>query len=374
MNARVSKLFICYAMINLSQTGEAWCAYSAADHEFEVAEALAQKHANKQDVEAHYKAALNIDPNHFKTLEKYAAMLIARGHHERALELTARALKLRPDNVDMLYHQAIAAKSIGEDNTALQATDRILRLQCKNIKAIKLKVELLASSGKFKEAEATLHQGFALEPTNPKLLETAASYYALRGKYAKSVELASRYLALDPKDESMRSLRAASYFGMKNYAEALKDYELLIKSSTNNDTRRILLPRRAVAQEALGKTDEALDSLQELKKLEPKNDSAYMKKAELFEKHARFAEAIKEYTEVLKVFPDQTDALTGRGKAFYKLGNVDSALKDLSAAIRMEPRLAYEAYKVRAQIYETIGKKDLAKADLKLLDRYRNEL
>jgi tetratricopeptide (TPR) repeat protein len=79
------------------------------------------------------------------------------------------------------------------------------------------------------------------------------------------------------------------------------------------------------------------------------------------------AEALKAYTEAIKLDRLAASAYVGRGAARLELGQLDAALSDLNQALRLKPDLA-DALFYRAQVHSRRGDSLAAQADL---DRLR---
>ena len=75
--------------------------------------------------------------------------------------------------------------------------------------------------------------------------------------------------------------------------------------------------------------------------------------------------ALADYDFVLKMDPDNSNALTYRGWVYLSLGRYDAALADLSRAIELSvPELAARARSYRANTYYQLKEYDKAIADL----------
>jgi tetratricopeptide (TPR) repeat protein len=57
----------------------------------------------------------------------------------------------------------------------------------------------------------------------------------------------------------------------------------------------------------------------------------------LYVKMRKYEEAIRDFTEVVKLDPAASDALCNRGSAELQLGRIDLALADFDAGLKMKP-------------------------------------
>ena len=80
------------------------------------------------------------------------------------------------------------------------------------------------------------------------------------------------------------------------------------------------------------------------------------------EKQQEYEEAIKHYTEAIKLKPDFAEAYNNRGNAYYEKEEFDNAISDYNTAIKLNPDLA-EVYKSRGTAYALKGEFDNAIRD-----------
>jgi tetratricopeptide (TPR) repeat protein len=73
-------------------------------------------------------------------------------------------------------------------------------------------------------------------------------------------------------------------------------------------------------------------------------------------------QAIAEYTEALRINPNNAAAYNNRGNAYYDKGDYDRAIADYNQAIRLDPNFVF-AYNNRGNAYDNKGDSDRAIAD-----------
>lgn len=80
--------------------------------------------------------------------------------------------------------------------------------------------------------------------------------------------------------------------------------------------------------------------------------------------NGRFDQSIQDFSEALKLKPNDPEIITLRGIAYYAKGLNDKALGDFNQAIQLDPKYA-RGYYQRGMVYQNTEKFDKAVADLK---------
>lgn len=121
----------------------------------------------------------------------------------------------------------------------------------------------------------------------------------------------------------------------EDYIEAVQRYDRLIDPG-NPDS--LALYRRAVALDASGHTDKALDDYTAAIKADPKSSLAFLGRGVLLAARKRaYDRAVEDFDRVLVIEPDNVEALVSRGDAFAQLGDLGRAMADLNRAVALAP-------------------------------------
>ena len=102
-------------------------------------------------------------------------------------------------------------------------------------------------------------------------------------------------------------------------------------------TRILLLTGLVImlALDACGKTTPAEEPASSTEPSAPFGE--YLKQGNEFSQNGQFAEAVDEYKKALDLEPENVDALTNLGVAYYNLGRLDDAIDQYSKAIDIAP-------------------------------------
>ena len=78
-----------------------------------------------------------------------------------------------------------------------------------------------------------------------------------------------------------------------------------------------------------------------------------------------YARAIADYSKIIELDDDSEDAYQKRGDCQFALGQYKKALDDYNLALKHEVDPTAESYRARANVYEKLGKLELAAKDRK---------
>ena len=88
----------------------------------------------------------------------------------------------------------------------------------------------------------------------------------------------------------------------------------------------------------------------------------YNNRAYCFAKLAAYADAIRDYSRVTQLDPENIHALHNRGISYERLGHYKEAIRDFTRVIEIDPDNA-NAYFNRGCCYDAVGELDLAISD-----------
>jgi len=86
---------------------------------------------------------------------------------------------------------------------------------------------------------------------------------------------------------------------------------------------------------------------------------AFTNRGLAYKRKGQWDRAIADYSEAIRLNPNDAQVLSNRGNAFYYKGQLDRAIEDYDDAIRLQPDLA-EAYGNRGNVYRKKGQIDRA--------------
>jgi Flp pilus assembly protein TadD len=120
--------------------------------------------------------------------------------------------------------------------------------------------------------------------------------------------------------------------------------------------------KRGLAFERKGDLDRAIKDYSQAIKLAPDDPDGYNNRGLALLDKRKFDEAIVDFTKIISLRPQEAKYYFNRGLAYLEKGVFDSALPDFNQAISLNPQLS-RLYLGRAQAYRKLGKTELAEAD-----------
>ena len=82
---------------------------------------------------------------------------------------------------------------------------------------------------------------------------------------------------------------------------------------------------------------ESIEDYSEAIRLDPDDANAYYNRGWDYDELGEYEKAIEDYSQVIRLDPNATDAYNNRGNIYYSLGEYEKALQDYDEAIRLDP-------------------------------------
>lgn len=228
------------------------------------------------------------------------------GNYKSALEYYERAIQLS----DGVRLEASTRSSKGLAHLALEETDKAI-----------------------KEFEESLR----LDPKLIRVYSYLGRAYHAKGDYRRTVNNYNKYFELN-NDELANPLnpedpyifRGEAYYYLGDKDKALEDYNraLALKPSVR------ALSDRAIVYLEKGQLDEPILDYSEVIRLSPNNAKAFFHRGYVYARKRLLDEALKDYNEAIRLDPNYDQAYLARGILQAKKGERDLAISDLQTALQ----------------------------------------
>lgn len=208
---------------------------------------------------ADFAKALELAPDHAKTLMAKCVAELAAKQPDEALETINKAIDLEPENFLYLLHRARAYGMMKKYDEAVNDLNLILKPNPKFSAGLLMRARNYQLQDKTDEAKADLEAVMSdeedrnriaalvlsmgdndsavndmielvkLKPDDADLITQLGVLYAVTKKPMKSIETFTEALTKKPDDAKILSHRADRYLGIGKHAEAISDYEAIMK-------------------------------------------------------------------------------------------------------------------------------------------------
>ena len=261
------------------------------------------------------------------------ASLFSQGEYDAAVERFDEALGKEPRSQRTLLAKGNALLHLGRTADALQAYDRILAFDRGNLEA---------------------------------LVGTAQAYLADR-RWRNVIDLADTYLAMKPGDAEMLTFRGDAQLALGKRSEAQISYEAaLLKRPGDPDILARIerakvdiasLQSRALIASASGNLEQAMALFDDVLKVEPENANALVGKSVALRRAGRIDEALESLHLVLGRQPGHGGALLNRGRILEERGDLEDALEAYDKLIELNPRDP-DAWVAQGDVLAKMGRED----------------
>jgi tetratricopeptide (TPR) repeat protein len=116
--------------------------------------------------------------------------------------------------------------------------------------------------------------------------------------------------------------------------------------------------------------DKAIGDFTEVIRLDPNNTLAYVDRGLAYDNTGNYEKAVSDYTEAIRFDSDFAPSYFNRGIAYGKQGKYAKAISDFTEAIRLDPNFA-PAYDDRGMAYAKQGNLNKASADFATAKRLK---
>ena len=131
--------------------------------------------------------------------------------------------------------------------------------------------------------------------------------------------------------------RGTIYKKLKNYSEAIEDYDKVIKLNSNDAG---YYNGRGSAKYSLGEYKESIEDYNKAIELNPNKVSYYNKRGNGKYKLGEYKESIEDYNKAVELSPNNASYYNKRGNGKYSLGEYKESIEDYNKAIELSPNNA----------------------------------
>lgn len=254
-----------------------------------------------------------------------AKLHINNKNYEEAKKVLAEGAMTPPNDVDpnLWLTKALVHFQLNEWEDMLTAADKVLELDPtkeKEVSDLKAKAwQRIASDAvksfqeeKFEDAAAKFELALKMKPNDPETLTNIGLSYFQAGNLEKASENFQLSIEYDetPQVVATKQQLLEAYRQMERWEDVVNLATDIITTADSLDTNRkiIIIQNKAMALQALKRTDEAIAEWDALLKEDPTNADFAFNKALLLDILERYDEAAKAYLQSIELNPEDNEA------------------------------------------------------------------
>lgn len=297
---------------------------SPRDPEPWALESLIQlKFMNYKAAETAARKAIMLDKEYEQPVQYLANALMGQKKLKEGIAECKKCLALNPQNDWSKRFMRIA-----EQKLAMPITDIFTGQITEDRPAMELIAKYLQDQ-KYDDALKLINKHIAKYPTNASGYLKRAYVYEVMRKRNMAIKDYDKVLSMYPCEEDALDLRSQAYQANKQAGQAVKDLIKLVRNDTDHWNTRFRLA------------------------------FAYMEAG-------NYKASKREYTGLLKVYPNSIEGLTGRGEAHLRAGEYKESIADYTQAIKCDPERSASMHYKRGLAYGKLGDKKKAAEDIAL--------
>ena len=235
-----------------------------------------------------YEAALKLAPNDGDLLLKAGIYKLSSGHKEEAVKLLEHCIRVLPHDGDAQYYLAQAYHLNGQDDLALRAIRQSLKMEPDNVSVWQKYGELISGSGDPAAGLKWLLKAQRADATLPRIdYDIAAADYKLMD-LAGAAQYAARAVQAQPNDMKAWQLLALANAKLSKWQEAKQAFEHILASQSADVDSLLGLGQ---CELELKNYSAAVDRLQSALRLDPTRLLAHFYLSRAFSAMGRTADA-----------------------------------------------------------------------------------
>ena len=301
--------------------------------------------------------AIELEPDLAWAYDERARVYQIKGNNEAALADWADCMALDPEYPSCYANRANLHRDMGDSTAAYEDINRAIALDPKGYWYYDLRGDLHWDFWQIHEAVADYSKSIELDPENAYAYARRAEAFSHHlNEFDKAMADFNRAIELDP-TPWMYSFRANLHAKLGRVEEARSDFESAFALATEDwDLSDLHRYAGDVYLDALDNPETALIEYSEAIKLNPNNADAYEARGDryYFSYAKDYDAALADIDRGLELDPNTGRRYNARGAIHRVLGDNDTAIADWQRCLELDPH-HYWCHLNLAQLYEGLG-------------------
>ena len=256
------------------------------------------------------------------------------GNYDSAIQAFTEAIRLNPGFSAAYNGRGIAYVYYrSEENRAIRDYTEAIRLNPNDANAYHLRGGLYAVQGKYDRAVQDYTEAIRIDPGDAEAYYNRGLAYADQGQYDRAIQDYDQAIKLAPNDANAYYFRGTAYADQGEYDRAIQDFTEAIR----------LFPNEANAYRSQGTAiRRVIQGLPAVARFDL--DFVYYFRGNAYGHQGEYDRAIQDFTEVIRLNPNDAAVYYLRGIAYMLKSEYDRARSDFNKALA----LGYDRAEVEA--------------------------
>jgi protein O-GlcNAc transferase len=307
-----------------------------------------------------------------EALHKQAIQSLSANEPEKAIRLFRTAIKLNPQNAQLMCNLGYALLKQGEYDEALSWFDFALAAQPGWHIANYNRGLALYHLQRFDESKAAFEAGAQAQPDNAQVKVNLAALYMVTYQFERAIEVLGEALQQEPENDSIRITMARAYNIMKRPLKALESLNEIDADKGVDDPAYYI--EMAVGFFNTGQQYRATPLLEKAFGLGPLDNPSKLSVAQLYMSLRKSNRSIEFCNEIIAEEPDNYDAYRIKGSALIGAGAVAEAVESSLKCYELAPSyLTNYVSLVFGMNYLDLPRNDKMRAVTRDYEKYANQ-
>jgi tetratricopeptide (TPR) repeat protein len=259
---------------------------------------------NLDQARIHFQEAIKLEPRYLPAKLALAELQMAHGENASAVQTAEEILKADPTNLPAHLLRSNGLMRMGEMQKAREEVATALKMYPKSNDVVFQLGQLEYIAKNYKQAEAAFQA--LIQAGDARGLPGVMESKVAQGQWDQAIEAAQTQLKQAPDRGDYRLSLAKIYFRAGKYAESSAQYQMLIDK---NPKVADLYVRLGESRENANDVNGAIEAFKKAKEIDSANFLPVLELALLYNRAGRDEDARKTYEEVIKLQPDNVEAL-----------------------------------------------------------------
>jgi tetratricopeptide (TPR) repeat protein len=298
-----------------------------------------------------FRKALDINPDYYEVyVVRYSLIYMPLGHYQEAINDCTQALRLQPDNAELLTNRGWSYAQLGYHLQALQDYDLALMIKPDLEIAYIRRGLSYRSCSNYQKAMHDFQQAIKINPYNADAYNNKGLTLIDLGEHENALNILNKAIEINSEHIQSYLNKGLCCIYLKYEFSAVESFSRAIE--LNSD----------ITKDYLMQWDDDID--------QNENTLSYCVSSMLLnlgikcQEKSNYQEAITYYTHAIILNPNFEDAYYNRGIAYAEIGSIAKAIADFNKVIEFGGENAAWAYIIRAKFFNQLGYTSEAEEDI----------